>query len=73
MDSKNCRWKAWPLLRIRYRPLVDCRLNGFARAARFGMRRSATGRIRRGELDAAFVRLSDAGFALLFAGDRLQF
>src|SRR5437870_12103868 len=28
----------------------------FARAARFGVRRSATGRIRRGELDAAFDR-----------------
>ena len=28
----------------------------FAREARFGVRRSATGRIRRGELDAAFER-----------------
>ena len=30
----------------------------FAREARFGVRRSATGRIRRGELDAAFERLT---------------
>jgi hypothetical protein len=52
MDSKNCR-----------SPIANCRLNGFARAARFGVRR----------FDAAFARLADAGFALLFAGDRLQF
>ena len=41
---------------------------GFAREARFGVRRSATGRIRRGELDAAFrllVRCYRRGFSLL--------
>ena len=38
------------------RPTFDAEF--FAREARFGVRRSATGRIRRGELDAAFERLT---------------
>jgi hypothetical protein len=44
-------------------PIADCRLNYCARAARFGVRR----------LDAAFAVPSNAAFAFLFAGSRLQF
>ena len=61
MASKNFRF-----------PISDRRLNGFACVTRFGMRRSATGRLRRGELDAAFADRSSAALALRFADRGLQ-
>ena len=45
MAFENCRL-----------PIADYGLNPFARAARFAVGRSATGRIRHGELNAAFER-----------------
>jgi hypothetical protein len=73
MAFKNCRLSMESLAVAAHPLQVDCRLNRFARAARFGVRRSAIGRIRRGEPDAAFATPFIVTFELQSADRRLPF